>query len=91
MSKVPKAQVVPYPSPTPSIVKHTARPGVDTVLENSLVELLLGGLATVDIGSAEQQPTSHSVDGLPQDGHTQNTNLPEMDASATYPAAPVEV
>ena len=94
MSKVPKAQIVPYPSPTPSVVRHTASTGVDTVLESSLVELLLGGLASVDIETAERQPTPHSVDGLPQEsghGHTQNTTLPEMAASVPYLAVPVEV
>lgn len=94
MPKAPKAQVVPYPSPTPSVVKHTARTSVDTVLESSLVELLLGGSAALDITAQQSQSISHSIDGLPQDaghGQAQNITPPEMSASATYPAVSVGV
>lgn len=41
----PKAMVVPYPSPSPSLVKQSHYTVKETSLETSLVELLLGGSA----------------------------------------------
>jgi hypothetical protein len=79
--KVPKAQVVPYPSPTPSVIKHASHAGTDTSLESSLVELFLGGLVVSEVAAQLPDPISEPGDGLPNSeklGIAENTDiLPE--------------
>ena len=45
----PKTMVVPYPSPSPSLVKQSHFTVKETSLETSLVELLLGGSAVPEV------------------------------------------
>jgi hypothetical protein len=45
----PKTMVVPYPSPSPSLVKQSHFTIKETSLETSLVELLLGGSAMSEV------------------------------------------
>lgn len=45
----PKPMVVPYPSPSPSLVKQSHFTAKETSLETSLVELLLGGSAVSEV------------------------------------------
>ncbi|KAF9478399.1 hypothetical protein BDN70DRAFT_879999 [Pholiota conissans] len=65
--KVPKAQVAPYPSPAPSVVKHAPSTATDPSLEGSLVELFLGDLIASDVAPEIPQPIPVPINGLPGD------------------------
>ena len=70
ISREPKPQAVPYPSPSPSVVKHTPYTDSENSLESSLVELLLGASPYTTLPSKQPEvPTSDGeatpVDGLP--------------------------
>ncbi|CAA7258588.1 unnamed protein product [Cyclocybe aegerita] len=82
ISRGPKAQDVPYPSPPPSIVKHTPYTGPESSLESSLVHLFLGGSASSEpvpqLPSSNQEPPP---DGLP------TPRRPSASASQNTPAA----
>lgn len=75
-NKIPREPEVPYPSPSPSVVK--ANTHVEKSLETSVVELFLGG-------SRQQQPSftnteQASVEGLPKSA------LAPSEQSAQYTA-----
>ncbi|PPQ83130.1 hypothetical protein CVT25_003707, partial [Psilocybe cyanescens] len=62
--RVPKASMVPYPSPSPSVVKHAPYVEEATV-ENSLVELFLGGMAGPELPSELVHVEDEVIDGMP--------------------------
>ncbi|PPQ66726.1 hypothetical protein CVT26_009527 [Gymnopilus dilepis] len=69
----PKAPAVPYPSPSPSVAKHTPSSGGELTLENSLVELFLGGSAAPELASqlpSAQEAQEPRIDGLPTENDT---------------------
>ncbi|KAH9482340.1 hypothetical protein JR316_0004438 [Psilocybe cubensis] len=62
--RVPKPSTVPYPSPSPSVVKHTPYVEEATV-ENSLVELFLGGMTGPEATSELPYSEDGVTDGMP--------------------------
>jgi len=74
----PKAPVVPYPSPSPSVIKNTPYTGGEASLESSLVELFLGGSAALELASQlplTQEP--HLIDGLPVENDASDVGVPQ--------------
>ncbi|KDR84077.1 hypothetical protein GALMADRAFT_696063 [Galerina marginata CBS 339.88] len=78
ISREPKAPVVPYPSPSPSVIKHTPYTGGEASLESSLVELFLGGSAALELAS--QLPLAQETletDGMPVENDVSGVGIPQ--------------
>lgn len=71
----PKAPAVPYPSPSPSVAKHTPYTGGETTLENNLVELFLGGSAAPELASQLPLAQEPRIDGLPAENDATDASI----------------
>jgi hypothetical protein len=77
ISREPKAPAVPYPSPSPSMAKHTPYAGGESSLESSLVELFLGGSAALELTSQLPLAQEPRIDGLPVENGASEIDIPQ--------------
>ncbi|KAF8914298.1 hypothetical protein CPB84DRAFT_1721254 [Gymnopilus junonius] len=71
----PKAPTAPYPSPSPSVAKQTLYTGGETPLEQSLVELFLGGSTAPERTSQPPSVQEPGIDGLPAENDTSDASI----------------